>query len=62
MELKPCKKCGYPHGRCINYGHFGNNKTTYRISCPSCGYCTKEKDKIQEAVDAWNNRHIKTNF
>lgn len=57
IELQACKKCGYPYGRRINYGHAFNNKTTYRITCPRCSYCTKEKDTIQEAVDAWNYRN-----
>ncbi len=57
MELKPCKKCGYLHGRRINYyGHAFSNKKTYRITCPQCSYCTKEKDSLQEAIDAWNYR------
>lgn len=62
IELKSCKKCGYPHGRCINYGHAFSNKITYRISCPQCSYCTKEKDTLQEAVDAWNYRNRKENL
>ena len=56
MELKPCKKCGHLHGRRINYGHAFSNKITYRITCPQCSYCTKEKDTLQEAIDAWNYR------
>ena len=56
MKLKPCKKCGYVHGRRIDYGYAFSNKTTYRITCPKCSYCTKEKNSLQEAIDAWNCR------
>lgn len=56
MELLPCKKCGYAPGRRITYGHFFGRKSTYRISCPSCSYCTKEKQTKQEAEEAWNRR------
>lgn len=55
-KLKSCKKCGYLRGRRINYGHFNSRKTTYRVSCPSCSYCTKEKGTWEEAVEAWNRR------
>ena len=55
-ELLPCKKCGHQPGRKIRYGHFSSNKETYRISCPACGYCTKEKDTFEEAIAAWNYR------
>lgn len=54
--LMPCKKCGYDTGRIIPYGHFQSNQTTYRISCPKCGYCTKEKETVEEATEAWNKR------
>ena len=50
--MLPCKRCGYPHGRIINYAL----KNTSRISCPNCGYCTKEKSNEQDAVNAWNQR------
>ena len=40
-----CKKCGYDRGRIIPYGHFQSNQTTYRISCPKCSYCTREKEQ-----------------
>lgn len=55
-KLKPCKKCGYKRGRVIPYGYFQSDKITYRISCPRCGYCTKEKVLVSEAIDAWNRR------
>lgn len=55
-KLMPCKKCGYSHGRIITYGHFQNNDDTYRISCPRCSYCTKEKATVEEAIEAWNRR------
>lgn len=55
-ELKPCKKCGYGHGRVITYGHFRSAQNTYRVSCPQCSYCTKEKQSREEAVEAWNRR------
>lgn len=54
--LMPCKKCGYNHGRIIPYGHFQGNQTTYRISCPRCSYCTKEKETMKEAIESWNQR------
>lgn len=55
-ELKPCKKCGYTRGRLIPYGHFQSSQITYRVSCPKCSYCTKEKKSREEAVEAWNRR------
>lgn len=55
-ELLPCKKCRHYPGRKIRYGHFGTTKDTYRISCPACSYCTKEKNTLKEAIDAWNFR------
>lgn len=55
MEIKPCKRCGSIRYRVIPYGHFDDwKRVTYRISCPDCGYVTKEKRTIQEAVNAWN--------
>lgn len=54
--LKPCKRCGYDHGSIIPYGHFQSNQTTYRISCPRCSYCTKEKETVEDAAEAWNRR------
>lgn len=51
MDKKPCKKCGYEYGRTIHY--YGD---TYRISCPSCSYSTKEKQTLDEAIIAWNQR------
>jgi hypothetical protein len=54
--LMPCKKCGYNNGRIVPYGHFQSNQTTYRISCPKCSYCTKEKETVEEAAEAWNRR------
>ena len=50
-ELKPCR-CGYTTPRIISYGF----KNTWRISCPKCSYCTKEKLTKAEAVEAWNRR------
>ena len=58
VKLMPCKKCGYLYGRRIKYGHAFSSKTTYRITCPSCSYCTKEKDTLREAIDVWNSRNI----
>lgn len=55
-QLKPCKRCGDPRGRWIPYGHFQSNQITYRISCPMCSYCTKEKKSRADAVEAWNRR------
>lgn len=54
-NLNNCKKCGYDKARIIRYGHFDGRSITYRISCPQCGYCTKEKDTLKEAEDAWND-------
>lgn len=56
FTLMPCKKCGYNRGRRIPYGHFQSDAITYRISCPKCGYCTKEKETLEEAIKAWNRR------
>lgn len=56
FTLMPCKKCGYNHSRIIPYGHFQSNQITYRISCPKCSYCTKEKATVEEAAEAWNRR------
>lgn len=54
--LLPCKKCGHIYGRLIIYGHADKSPDTYRISCPKCGYCTKEKKVITNAYAAWNQR------
>lgn len=51
-ELESCKKCGYTTPRIISYGF----KNIWRISCPKCSYCTKEKLTKIEAVEAWNRR------
>lgn len=48
-ELKPCR-CGCTTPRIISYGF----TDTWRISCPKCSYCTKEKLTKTEAVKAWN--------
>lgn len=53
-QIKPCKKCGYVHARHIRYKHAGFGHYTHRISCPFCGYCTNEKDSLEEACNAWN--------
>ena len=55
-ELKPCKKCGWEHPRRIRYGNFKGHPDTYRITCPNCSYCTKEKLSMSEAIEAWNRR------
>lgn len=55
IKLLPCKKCNH-RGRVIRYGHCGSTNITYRISCPNCSYCTKEKDTEIEARFAWNFR------
>lgn len=52
-----CKKCGWNKPRLIVYGHFNSVKDTYRISCPICSYCTKEKQTREEAINAWNKRN-----
>ena len=54
-----CKKCGWEHFRVTPYGHLDHNITTYRVSCPRCGYCTKEKDTREEAIGAWNQRNYR---
>ena len=55
--LLPCKKCSHSPGRVIIYGHPHTPLTfSYRISCPKCSYCTKEKETINEAIAAWNQR------
>ena len=54
--LLPCKKCNHSPGRIITYGHLTPRIFTYRISCPKCGYCTKEKETVDEAIVAWNQR------
>lgn len=63
MERLPCKKCGKTNGRVIRYASdhpvialAQRKKSTYRISCPNCGYATKEKQTIEEADHAWNQR------
>lgn len=60
--LMPCKRYGYNHGRIIPYGHFQSDKITYRISCPKCSYCTKEKKTREEAIEAWNQRNYQCNI
>lgn len=52
---KPCKKCGNEIPNRIRYGHFGGGPDTFRCTCSDCGYQTKEKPTLQEAVDAWNS-------
>lgn len=55
IKFKPCKKCASIRHRIIPYGHIDDYKRiTYRISCPDCGYATKEKNTLEEAADAWN--------
>jgi hypothetical protein len=50
FSILPCKKCGNSFGRLIMYGYYNNpSLTTYRISCPKCGYCTKEKRTQHDA-------------
>ena len=57
FSILPCKKCGNSFGRLIMYGYYNNpSLTTYRISCPKCGYCTKEKETRYDAWMAWNQR------
>lgn len=53
-KLAPCKKCGYNLPMVIIYGHTFPNPDTYRISCPNCSYCTREKKTELEAEEAWN--------
>ena len=55
-DLKPCKKCKWEHPREIRYGHLQGRQDTYRITCPNCSYCTKEKSSMSEAIEAWNRR------
>ena len=55
-SLLPCKKCGHPYGRLIVYGHIDGRPYTYRITCPNCSYCTKEKEYQYQAYGAWNQR------
>lgn len=52
--INPCKRCGYDRPRRITYGHIDVNRRAYRITCPNCSYCTKEKGTVEQAVDAWN--------
>ena len=52
--INPCKRCGYDRPRLITYGHIDANRYTYRITCPNCSYCTKEKDTAEQAINAWN--------
>ena len=54
--LKPCKKCGWERPRKIRYWHLQGRPATYRITCPNCSYCTKEKSSMSEAIEAWNRR------
>jgi hypothetical protein len=56
FKLMPCKKCSYSRGRIIPYGHFQSDEITYRIACPRCSYCTKEKNTKDMAIEAWNQR------
>ena len=51
-EYYCCKKCGWNRPRLIVYGHFNTPKDTYRITCPRCSYCTKEKQTKEEAINA----------
>ena len=55
-EYYCCKKCGWNRPRLIVYGHFNSTADTYRITCPRCSYCTKEKQTKEEAINAWNQR------
>lgn len=56
-EYYCCKKCGWNRPRLIVYGHFNTPENTYRITCPKCSYCTKEKQTKEEAINAWNQRN-----
>ena len=56
-EYYCCKKCGWNRPRLIVYGHFNTPENTYRITCPKCSYCTKEKQTKEEAITAWNQRN-----
>lgn len=63
IEFRPCKKCASIRHRIIPYGHIDDyRRITYRISCPDCGYATKEKDTLQEAAYAWNYLSAKLTF
>lgn len=53
-SLRPCKLCGMPNVWRINYK---GDRNTYCVSCQWCGYCTKEQDTCEEAIDEWNRRH-----
>ena len=56
-DLKPCKKCNWERPWQIRYGHLLQGRPdTYRITCPNCSYCTKEKTALSEAIEAWNRR------
>ena len=56
-EYYCCKKCGWNRPRLIVYGHVYTPENTYRITCPRCSYCTKEKQTKEEAINAWNQRN-----
>ena len=53
MKYLNCKRCHGDRHRLIRYAHGG-----FRISCPLCGYCTKMKNTIDDAVIAWNERQV----
>lgn len=63
IEFSPCKRCSSFRHRIIPYRNTnGFERITYRITCPNCGYATKEKDTLEEAVYAWNYPSAKSTF
>lgn len=50
-KLAPCKKCGATPGRIVLYSW-----AKCRCTCPNCGYATKLKDSMDDAIFAWNQQ------
>lgn len=56
FDLKPCPFCGDPNPQVV---WDSGDEDKLGVKCFNCGGCIDtEKDTVEEAVEAWNNRVI----
>lgn len=56
FDLKPCPFCGDPNPQVV---WDSGDEDKLGVKCFKCGGCIDtEKDTVEEAVEAWNNRVI----